>query len=67
MKRALKGKGYDGDEEVKIAIRNWLKQQPAKFYGAMIHAAIRSGTLPLKEVLTMSTNRDANLLCKAIF
>ena len=40
MKDALKGKHY-GNDEVKIAVKNWLCKQPPKFYETGIHAFIQ--------------------------
>lgn len=41
MKEALRGEHYGNDEEVKSAVRNWLRKQPPEFYEAGIHALIR--------------------------
>ena len=41
MKEGLRGKHYPSDEEVKSAVKKWLKEQSREFYEAGIHALIR--------------------------
>ena len=41
IKDALRGKHYGNDEEVKIAVKNWLCKQPPKLYKTGIHVLIR--------------------------
>ena len=41
IKDALRGKHYGNDEEVKIAVKNWLCKQLLEFYKTGIHAFIQ--------------------------
>ena len=41
MKNALKGKRYGHNEEVKIAVNNWLRKQPTEFYKTGIQTLIQ--------------------------
>ena len=50
-KEGLRGKHYSSDEEVKTAVKKWLKEQSTKFYGAFDGAY--GGTLLLRETGTM--------------
>ena len=40
MKDALEGTHY-GNDEVKIAVKNWLHKQPPEFYKTKIHALVQ--------------------------
>ena len=41
MKERLRGKHCASDEEVKTAVKKWLKEQSTEFYEAGIHALTR--------------------------
>ena len=41
MKDALRDKHYGNDEEMKIAVKNWLRKQSPEFYKTRIHALIQ--------------------------
>ena len=40
MKEGLRGNRYGSDNEVKTAVLNWLRHQPAEFYSTGIHALV---------------------------
>ncbi|GFS26998.1 histone-lysine N-methyltransferase SETMAR [Elysia marginata] len=40
LKQGLRGKHYE-DDEVKNAVKTWLKEQPIQFYEAGIHALVK--------------------------
>ncbi|KAF6028815.1 hypothetical protein EB796_012879 [Bugula neritina] len=44
MKEGLRGQRFSTDEEVKTAVRSWLRSQPSFFYEAGIHALIKRWT-----------------------
>ncbi|KAF6027711.1 hypothetical protein EB796_013984 [Bugula neritina] len=44
MKEGLRGQRFSTDEEVKTAVRSWLRSQPSSFYEARIHALIKQRT-----------------------
>lgn len=39
---------YSDDDQVKDAVRNWLRAQPAKFYATVIHALVHRWTTALE-------------------
>ncbi|GFS02414.1 histone-lysine N-methyltransferase SETMAR [Elysia marginata] len=41
MKPGLRGKHYENDEEVKSAVKTWLKEQPIQFYEAGICTLVK--------------------------
>ena len=41
MKEGLWGNPYGSDNEVKTAVLNWLRHQPAEFYNTGIHALVQ--------------------------
>ena len=48
MKEGLQGNQYGNDNEVKTAVLNWLRHQPAEFYNTGIHAFVHRWTLALE-------------------
>ena len=48
MKEALRGQHYRCDEEVKTAVKNWLKDQPAEFYEAGIRGLAKRWTVAIE-------------------
>ena len=48
MKEGLRDKHYASDEEVKIAVMKWLKEQSTRFYGTDIHALSRRWDITIK-------------------
>ncbi|PSN52625.1 hypothetical protein C0J52_14592, partial [Blattella germanica] len=38
LKEAIRGKRYDNDEQVLGDVRTWLRERPAEWYRAGIHA-----------------------------
>ena len=48
MKEGLRGNQYGNDNEVKTAVLNWLRHQPAEFYNSGIHALIHRWTVALE-------------------
>ncbi|GFS23598.1 histone-lysine N-methyltransferase SETMAR [Elysia marginata] len=48
MKQGLRGKHYENDEEVKNAVKKWLKEQPRHFYKAGIHAFVKRWNVALE-------------------
>ena len=41
LKKSLRGRNFSSDEEVKIAVRKWLKTQPVEFYNEEICALVK--------------------------
>ena len=41
LKKSLRGQHFSSDEEVKTAVRKWLKTQPKEFYNEEICALIK--------------------------
>ena len=41
LKKSLRGQHFSSDEEVKTAVRKWLKMQPVKFYNEGICALVK--------------------------
>ena len=48
LKEGVRGQHFTSDQEVKNAVRNWLKMQPAGFYKAGIVSLFIDGQLELK-------------------
>ncbi|GFS09029.1 transposase [Elysia marginata] len=48
MKKGLRGKQYENDEEVKNAVKTWLKEQPVQFYQAGIRALVKRWNVALE-------------------
>ena len=48
MKEGLRGKHYASNEEVKIAVIKWLKEQSTEFYEARIHALIQKWNIVIE-------------------
>ena len=48
MKEGLRGNRYGNDNEVKTAVLNWLRHQPAEFYNTGIHALVHRWTVALE-------------------
>ena len=48
MKEALRGNRYSTDDEVKAAIKGWLREQSADFYNAGIHALLQRWTTAIQ-------------------
>ena len=48
MKEALRGDWYSTDEEVKTAVKKWLRDQNAEFYEAGIQALLRRWTVAVE-------------------
>ncbi|GFR83317.1 histone-lysine N-methyltransferase SETMAR [Elysia marginata] len=48
MQQALRRKHYENDEEVKSAVRTWLKEQPIQFYEAGIRALVKRWNIALE-------------------
>ena len=48
MKEGLRGKHYSSVEEVKSAVKKWLKEQSTEFYGAGINALIRRSNIVIE-------------------
>ena len=42
LKESLRGRHFSSDEEIKTAVRKWLKMQPVEFYNKGICALIKS-------------------------
>ena len=48
MKEGLRGNRYGNYNEVKTAVLNWLRHQPAEFYSNDIHAFVYRWTVALE-------------------
>ena len=48
MKEGLRGNRYGNDNEVKTAVLNWLRHQPAEFYNTGIDALVHRWTVALE-------------------
>ena len=48
MTEGLRGNRHGSDNEVKTAVLNWLRHQPAEFYNTGIHALIHRWTVALE-------------------
>ena len=48
MKEGLRGNRYGNDNEVKTAVLNWLRHQPAEFYNTGIHVLVHRWTVALE-------------------
>ena len=48
MKEGLRDKHYASDEEVKIVVMKWLKEQSREFYKARVCALIQRWNIALK-------------------
>ena len=49
MKERLRGNRYGNDNEVKTAVLNFLRHQPAEFYNTGIHAIVHRWTVALEK------------------
>ena len=49
MKEKLRNNRHGNDNEVKTAVLNWLRHQPAGFYNTGIHALVHTRTVPLEK------------------
>ena len=61
MKDALRDKYYGNDEEMKIAVKNWLRKQAPEFYKLEYMPSFEGGTQLLNAMLTMLKNSSINL------
>ena len=43
LKESLRGQHFSSDEDVKTAVRKWLKTQPVEFYNERICALVKGG------------------------
>lgn len=44
----MRGRRFDDDDEVKRAVKAWLKDQPTQFYEAGIHALVKRWTVAIE-------------------
>ncbi|GFS19638.1 histone-lysine N-methyltransferase SETMAR [Elysia marginata] len=58
MKQGLRGKHYQNDEEVKNAVKTWMKEQPIQLYEARMHALVKRWNVALGKAVTMLRNRN---------
>jgi len=48
LKESMRGQRFDDDDEVKRAVKAWLKDQPTQFYEAGIHALVKRWTVAIE-------------------
>ena len=49
LKEGVRGQHFTSDQEVKHAVRNWLKMQPADFYKAGIVSLVHRWTVGIEK------------------
>jgi len=49
LKEGVRGQHFTSDQEVKHAVRNWLKMQPADFHKAGIVSLVHRWTVGIKK------------------
>ena len=63
FKQSLRGRHFSSDEEVKTAVRKWLKTQPVEFYNEGICSLLKGGKRRFgKREITSRSNYEMLML-----